>query len=151
MFHCVGAVTRLSIDHNFFKRKKSRGEANRDSSAYQHSALPLGHVGSLVFLVLRDKEKATYNWCDPMVKALDSELSGCRFEFRFGQESSQPTPISPKTNPSNACPYPTKTKRRFGVACGCVSLTRAWVEWPTTNLYLHTYNASSLVLVRVWK
>ena len=36
----------MSINHNFFKRKESRSGSNRGPSAYQPSALPLGHIGS---------------------------------------------------------------------------------------------------------
>ena len=33
----------------FLKRKESRSGSNQGPSAYQHSALPLGHTGSVVF------------------------------------------------------------------------------------------------------
>ena len=36
----------MSINHNLLKRKESRSGSNRGPSAYQPSALPLGHTGS---------------------------------------------------------------------------------------------------------
>ena len=43
----VWAKSRDSVDNpQSFKRKESRSGSNRGPSAYQHSALPLGHTGS---------------------------------------------------------------------------------------------------------
>ena len=49
MFHylCGRSHKTVSINHKFWKRKESRSGSNRGLSAYQPSALPLGHMGSL--------------------------------------------------------------------------------------------------------
>ena len=51
VYLCGQSPKTVSINHNFLKRKETRSGPNRGPSAYQYSALPLGHTGPRLYTV----------------------------------------------------------------------------------------------------
>ena len=64
---------------HFLKRKESRNGSHRGPSAYQPSASPLGHIGSLLMYVKEGRKYGALGPQKPLRLIWDGEVGGQEF------------------------------------------------------------------------